>query len=115
MNVPDASFCSLQLDFAYFIGEYKQLDARKSLIITSIVIAISIILITSTFIIDYWPRLQRTRLQSNKMVIVHESGDGGEGGNSTRDSGASAFNRETVKLMMNNQTIDVDEPTSKSF
>jgi len=45
------------------------------------------------------------------MVIVHESGDGGEGGNSTRDSGASAFNRETVKLMMNNQTIDVDEPT----
>lgn len=103
LTVPDASFCELTLDFAYFVEEYKQLDARRSLLITSIVIAVSIVLITSTFMFDYWPRVQRSRLQANKMVIVHESDV----------RGGDNFGRDPVKLMMNNQTIEVDEPTSE--
>ena len=54
------SFCDLKLDFAYFVEEYKQLDARETSVITAGVIAVSIVLITSSFMLDFWPRYQRT-------------------------------------------------------
>ena len=49
VTVSNLSFCDLTLDFAYHVEEYSQLDSRRSIIITSIVLVVAMSLLMTDF------------------------------------------------------------------
>ena len=49
LTVSNLSFCDLTLDFAYHVEEYSQLDSRRSIIITSIVLVVAMSMLMTDF------------------------------------------------------------------
>ena len=100
VTVSNLSFCDLTLDFAYHVEEYSQLDSRRSIIITSIVLVVAMSMLMTDFTryytrnrchqkyrpvvtvtshTDFTPLLRiKPELASikNKMVLVHEDSIG---------------------------------------
>ena len=177
LTVSNLSFCDLTLDFAYHVEEYSQLDSRRSIIITSIVLVVAMSMLMTDFTRYYTRRgtkrckghfrselyciaytiwlilfpmtfMNKTNMIlvisppircptwwlhllsdqfvpllisikpelaniKNKMVLVHEDSEmlGSEESLVRNTTG----NKMKVKLLMNNNTVEVDTPTSKHF
>ena len=60
LTVSNLSFCDLTLDFAYHVEEYSQLDSRRSIIITSIVLVVAMSMLMTDFTRYYTRRGYKT-------------------------------------------------------
>ena len=97
VTVSNLSFCDLTLDFAYHVEEYSQLDSRRSIIITSIVLVVAMSMLMTDFtryytrkgclqkyrplvVVTHFAPLLRIKPElasiKNKMVLVHEDSIG---------------------------------------
>jgi len=109
LTVSNLSFCDLTLDFAYHVEEYSQLDSRRSIIITSIVLVVAMSMLMTDFTRYYTSIKPELANIKNKMVLVHEDSEmlGSEESLVRNTTG----NKMKVKLLMNNNTVEVDTPT----
>merc|ERR1711917_106140 len=109
LTVSNLSFCDLTLDFAYHVEEYSQLDSRRSIIITSIVLVVAMSMLMTDFTRYYTSIKPELANIKNKMVLVHE--DSEMLGSEESLVGNTTGNKMKVKLLMNNNTVEVDTPT----
>jgi len=111
LTVSNLSFCDLTLDFAYHVEEYSQLDSRRSIIITSIVLVVAMTFLMTDFT-RYYNRIKPEIASiKNKMVLVHEDSVSQVSDESLFGNTNGGGNKMKVKLLMNNNTVEVDTPT----